>query len=346
MRAVVLESIGRVRVANVPDPSIEEPGDAVVRVTRSAICGSDLHFLHGKTPMEPGGGMGHEAVGVVERVGSAVTRFSPGDRVVIAFDIACGHCWFCERGESALCEEFRMFGGGAFGGALPGTQAERVRVPVADVNLLKVPDGVSDERALFVGDVLTTGVYAASIAGIRPDDVVAVVGGGPVGFFCAQAARALGARSVYVLDREPDRLAIAQEIGAIPVNVRERHPHTVLADATGGRGADVALEAVGTPEAFESAVHVVRRGGTVVVVGVFAGETIELQLGVYWARALTIRFSGVCPVHAWWERAMAEVEAGRIDPLPIVSHRFHLEEAPHGYEIFERREATKVVLLP
>ncbi|MGZ5299752.1 MAG: zinc-binding dehydrogenase, partial [Actinomycetota bacterium] len=314
--------------------------------TRTAICGSDLHLFHGKAPIEPGDVLGHEAVGIVDAVGADVERFSPGERVVVAFNIACGACWFCRRGETQLCDDFRNLGAGAFGGSLAGAQATHVRIPAADVNLLGVPDEVDDERALFVGDILTTGVYAASIAEIEPGSVVAVIGAGPVGFFCIQAARALGAGKVFAIDLEPGRLQLAASVGAVPVNARERHPASALAEATDGRGADVVLEAVGTPSAFESAVNVVRRGGRVVVVGVYAGESVELQLGVYWARALTLRFSGICPVHAWWERAMDEVIAGRIVPSLLISHRLPLEDAAKGYALFDRREATKVVLVP
>jgi threonine dehydrogenase-like Zn-dependent dehydrogenase len=346
VRAVVFEGVGAVGVKEVPDPRLEEPGDAVLRVTRTAICGSDLHFFHGKAPVEPGETLGHEAVGLVEATGPDVSRFRVGDRAVVAFDIACGECWFCREGQTQLCDDFRNLGAGTFGGGLAGAQAERVRIPVADVNLLAIPDGVEDERALFVGDILTTGIYGAALAGIGPQDVVAVVGAGPVGFFCVQAARMLGAARVFALDREPDRLALAAQMGAEPVNVRERHPATALSEATGGRGADVVIEAVGHPSAFETAVDIVRRGGRVVVLGVYAGESVELQLGVYWARALDLRFAGVCPIHAWWERAMAAVADGSIDPMPIVSHRLPLEEAPTGYDLFDRREATKVILIP
>ncbi len=346
MRAVVFEQVGKVRVAEVPDAVIEEPDDAVVRVTRSAICGSDLHFYHGKAPMMTGEGIGHEAVGRVESVGAGVSRFSPGDRVVVAFDIACGGCWFCRRGETHLCEHFRNLGAGAFGGGLPGAQADLVRVPTADVNLLPVPDGIDDERALFVGDVLTTGFYGASLAAIRPEETVAVIGCGPVGFFCIQAAVALGSGRVYALDLDPRRLALAERAGAVAVDVRRRNAEMALAGVTDGRGADVAIDAVGSPAAYESALDVVRRGGRVVVVGMYAGETVSLQLGVYWARALDVRFAGLCPVHAWWEDAMAEVVAGRIDPVPVISHRLTLDDAPRGYELFANREATKVVLLP
>lgn len=346
MRAVVFEDVGKVRVTEVPDPAIEEPGDAVVRVTRTAICGSDLHFLHGKAPMGAGDVLGHEAVGVVEAVGAGVTRFTAGVRVVVAFDIACGACWFCARGQTQLCDRSRILGAGAFGGGLPGAQATLVRVPVADVNLLAVPDDVEDERALFVGDVVTTGFYAASIAEIGPEDAVAVVGCGPVGFSCIQAARALGASRIYGIDVERDRLALAADAGAEPVDANERHPATVLAEVTEGRGADVVIEAVGTPATFERAVGIARRGGHVVVVGMYAGESVNVQLGVYWARALTVRFAGVCPVHQWWERVMALVGSGGIDPTPLISHRLPLDRAPEGYALFARRKATKVVLIP
>jgi threonine dehydrogenase-like Zn-dependent dehydrogenase len=346
VRAVVFGGVREVHVADVPDAAIEDAGDAVVRVTRTAICGSDLHFFHGKAPIEPGDVLGHEAVGVVEVVGPGVRRFSPGDRVVVAFNIACGACWFCRLGETQLCDDYRNLGAGAFGGSLAGAQATHVRIPTADVNLLHIPDAIDDERALFVGDILTTGVYAASLGDIHAGSTVAVVGCGPVGFFCIQAALAGGAGRVFAVDLEPERLVLAASLGAVPVNAQEQHPVSALAEATDGRGADVVLEAVGTPSAFESAVAIVRRGGRVVVVGVYAGESVEMQLGVYWARALTLRFSGICPVHTWWERAMDELAAGRIDPAPLISHRLPLEEAPAGYALFDRHEATKVVLLP
>jgi threonine dehydrogenase-like Zn-dependent dehydrogenase len=346
VRAVVFEDVGRVRVAEVPDPVIQDAGDALVHVTLSGICGSDLHFLHGKTPIEPGEGLGHEAVGVVAAVGADVTAVRPGDRVVVSFQIACGRCWFCRGGQTQLCENFRNLGAGAFGGSLPGAQAEKLRVPDADVNLLRIPDGVDDEAALFVGDIATSGYYAASLGAIGPDDVVAVVGAGPVGFFCVQAARVLGARRVFALDREPDRLALAAGVGAEPVHVGERHPSTVLAEATEGRGADLVIEAVGSVAAFETAADVVRRGGRIVILGVYASEVVELQLGVYWARALDLRFAGVTPVHTWWEPTMAAVADGRIDPRPLVSHRLPLADAARGYELFAAHEATKVVLVP
>jgi alcohol dehydrogenase len=346
VKAVIYEDVNRIRVGDVADPVIEDPQDAVVKVTSAAICGSDLHFLAGKAPLSPGDTLGHEAVGVVEAVGPEVVWFKPGDRVVASFDIVCGHCWFCARGQTSLCQEFRTLGAGPFGGGLGGAQAELVRIPHADTNLLAVPEDMEDERALFVGDILTTGFYGTAIAGIQPQDTVAVVGAGPVGFFCAQAARLHGADRVLVLDMEPHRLALAEAVGAIPINVKEKNPQMAVCELTEDRGADVVVEAVGNEGAFDTASRSVRSGGTISVVGMFVSETYPIPLGVYWARSIRLQFAGICPVHAWWERAMDAVRAGTIDPMPIISHVLPLSEAVRGYELFERREATKVVLKP
>jgi threonine dehydrogenase-like Zn-dependent dehydrogenase len=219
-------------------------------------------------------------------------------------------------------------------------------MPGADLNLLKVPEGMEDERALFVGDILTTGVYGAAIAGIQPGDTVAVIGAGPVGFFAAQAARLHDPAQVLVLDMMEDRLGLVEKVGATPINVKEKNAETAVSALTEGRGADVVIEAVGAVPAFQSAIDVVRRGGTICVVGMYVTESTELQLGISWFRQLKIVFSGVCPIHAWWDRAIQAVADGTIDPLPIISHRLSLDEAPKGYELFDKREATKVVLTP
>jgi threonine dehydrogenase-like Zn-dependent dehydrogenase len=346
VRAVVYHDVGRVRVEEVPDPAPPGPGEAIVRVTVSGICGSDLHFLHGKAPLYAGEAIGHEAVGVVEAVGDRVSRFRPGDRVVVSFTVACGECWFCRAGETSLCESSAIFGTGLFGGRLPGAQAEFLRVPGADVNLLLVPADVEDESALFVGDALATAVYAASIADASADETVAVVGVGPVGLLIVQALVAGGARRVFGLDRERGRLELAEAAGATPVDVTALEPQMALAAATGDRGADAAIDAVGHPDAYATSLDVVRRGGRVVVVGMYAGETVESQLGVQWSRGLTIRFAGICPVHAHWDRAMAGVVAGELDPRPLITHRLPLDEAQLGYELLDRREAIKVLLTP
>jgi threonine dehydrogenase-like Zn-dependent dehydrogenase len=346
VRAVVLEGEGRVAVKEVADPRIEDPGDAIVRVSTAAICGSDLHFLHGKAPLDVGDVIGHECVGVVEAVGPDVTAFGLGDRVVAAFQISCGRCWFCVRGQTQLCDDARTLGAGPFGGGLPGAQAELVRVPVADVNLLAVPDNVADDRAIFVGDVLTTGFYAASLALEEGAETIAILGCGPVGYTCLLSLLALGAGRVVALEPDDARRSLALAAGADVVDPGARDGQMAIAELTDDRGADAVVEAVGRTEAFEAALDLVRRGGRVVIGGVYAGETTPLQLGVAWARALRLVFTGICPVHAWWRRAMSEVVAGRIDPSPIVSHRLPLDEAPTGYALFDERRASKVVLHP
>jgi threonine dehydrogenase-like Zn-dependent dehydrogenase len=346
VKAVIYEDVNRIRVGDVPDPVIEDPRDVIMHVTAAAICGSDLHFVSGKAPLSPGDTLGHEAVGVVEDVGSDVAGFKRGDRVVAAFDIACGHCWFCLRGQTSLCEEFRNLGGGPFGGSLGGAQAELVRIPYADTNLLTVPEDMEDERALFVGDILTTGYYGTAIAGIQPVDTVAVVGVGPVGFFCVQAAFLHGARQVLAIDMDPNRLALAVKMGAVPIDVNERNPHMAVHELTEDRGADVVIEAVGSESSFDTASRAVRSGGTISVVGMFVSEVVPIPMGIYWSRAFRLQFAGICPVHAWWGRTMEAVRTGEIDPLPIISHVLPLAEAVRGYELFESRQATKVVLKP
>jgi threonine dehydrogenase-like Zn-dependent dehydrogenase len=283
---------------------------------------------------------------VVEAVGSGVERFEPGDRVAVAFSNVCGTCWYCRQGQTALCERFRNLGFGEFGGGLGGLQAQAARVPFADANLLAIPDGMEDERALFVGDILTTGWYGASLSRIRPGETVAVVGAGPVGHFVGQAARALGAGTVVMLDRVPARLDLADQAGFVPLDVEHADPRAAVRGLTEGRGADVAVEAVGAPAAYRTAVSVVRRGGRIAVVGVFGDETVDVNMGYYWNRGLHVLFAGICPVQAWWEETMAAVGDGRLDPTRVISHRLPLEEAPAGYEMFDRREATKVLLRP
>ncbi len=346
MRAVIYQGVGEVAVVDAPDPVLQEPDDAIVRVTTAAICGSDLHFFHGKAPMDPGEGIGHEAVGVVESVGSGVDRFRPGDRVVVAFVIACGACWFCRHGQTQLCEDFRNLGAGILGGDLGGAQAELLRVPHADTNLLGIPEELEDGRAIFLGDVLTTGSYGVDVAQVRPGDTVAVVGAGPVGFFAIQSALVRGAQQVLALELDGERLALAERVGAVPIDVAAHHPQMAVAEHTDDRGADAVIEAVGTPAALESAIDVVRRGGRVAVVGMYTSETMKVPVGIWWARALDVRFAGVCPVHAWWRDALEDVLASRIDPRPIISHELALEEAPLGYELFAARAATKVLLRP
>jgi alcohol dehydrogenase len=345
MRAVVYAGPRSVHVADVPEPRLEEPGDALVDVTTSAVCGSDLHCYRGKIPLQPGDPMGHEAVGVVREVGERVRSVRPGQRVVMAFSNVCGECWYCRNGQTSLCERFRNLGFGKFSGGLGGLQAEMARIPGADVNLLPVPHGVKDEAALFVGDVLTTAWYGVSLAGVKAGEAVAVLGAGPLGFLVVQCARLAGARQVIALDLLPDRLALAERAGAVGVDVSAADPKAAVRDLTDGRGADVTVEAVGTLDAFRTAVAVTRRGGRVEALGVVGNDTLDLDLAAYWYRGLTLLFAGICPVQAYWRDAMRALVEGRVDPLPLISHRLLLDEASEAYELFDRREATKVLLM-
>ncbi|HVE97698.1 MAG TPA: alcohol dehydrogenase catalytic domain-containing protein [Mycobacteriales bacterium] len=344
MRAVVYRGAHDVRVEDVAEPDLEQPDDVVVRVRKAAICGSDLHFYNGRVPgVFEGAVVGHEYVGTVVAAGAAVTRFAVGDDVVGAFQIACGQCTACSAARFNHCADLGVLGYGVFLGDLAGAQAELVRVPHADVNLLHVPGGVSAEQAMFVGDVLTTGWYAAGIAEVGPGDTVVVVGSGPVGIFAQLAARAAGAERVLALDLVPSRLELAASLGATPVNIAERSGPVAVEEILGEQ-ADVVIETVGLPAALITAIDCVRPGGMVSVIGVHTDFEHPLPLGNLFSRAITLRFGGSCNVQAWWDRALAAVLAGQVDPTVVVSHRLPLDDAAEGYRLFESKAAMKVVL--
>lgn len=347
MRAVIFDDIGSLRVGDHPDPQIADPGDAVVRVTTAAICGSDLHLLHGRIPgMRPGSVIGHEFVGVVEQTGADVRAFSAGDRVVGSFLIVDGTCWFCARGEFNNCERMRALGYGMFTGDLDGAHAEFVRVPGADHNLHPVAPALTDEQAIFAGDILSTGAYACARAGIRSGESVAIIGAGPVGLFTLMNARAFEPEQIMVVDMAADRLALAGSLGAIPVDASKVHPVVEIQRLTNERGADVVIECVGNAPAFQTALDAARAGGRIVVIGVTADLSFDLPLGEIWRRGITIIMGGTCNVQAHWDHALALVEDGTVDPSVIVSHTLPLGDAVKGFELFERREALKVVLKP
>ncbi|MCA1830109.1 MAG: alcohol dehydrogenase catalytic domain-containing protein [Actinobacteria bacterium] len=347
MRAVLFEDVGSLRIGDYPDPVVQEPTDAIVRVSTAAICGSDLHLLHGRIPgMRQGSVIGHEVVGTIEAVGDQVARFKAGDRVIASFLIGCGRCWFCAHGEFNGCESIAALGYGLFTGDLDGAQAELVRVPVADLNLHAVDAALTDEQVVFAGDILTTAVYIAERARIRHGDVVAVIGAGPVGLFTLMACKAYGPERIYSIDYAEDRLALAESLGAIPVDATKVNPVVELQRVTGERGADVVIECVGQPDAFTTALNAVRAGGAVAVIGVYAELGYDFPLGEIWRRAITIVMGGTCNVQAHWDRALSLVEDGTIDPVPLITHTLPLEEAIKGYQLFESREALKVVLKP
>jgi threonine dehydrogenase-like Zn-dependent dehydrogenase len=280
MRAVTFQSPGEVRVQERPDPELQARDDAIVSIEASGICGSDLHIYHGRVKIEPGFTIGHEFVGTVQAVGDDVTRVKPGDRVLGCFHTACGRCFFCLRGSYQKCEHARVFGHGQPLGALQGTQAEQALVPMADMTLRTVPDGISDDVALFAGDVMGTGYHAIAESGARPGDSVAVLGLGPVGLCAVQIALAAGAGPVFAIDTVAQRLDVARGFGATAVHLTEESPREVIKQGTEGRGVDAAIDAVGHPDALDLAIRLARGAGTVVAMSAagfhwsFAGENI------------------------------------------------------------------------
>jgi 2-desacetyl-2-hydroxyethyl bacteriochlorophyllide A dehydrogenase len=344
MRAVTFQAPGVVSVEERPEPEPVDPEDAVVRIEASGVCGSDLHIYHGRVQVEPGFTIGHEYVGTVVGVGDAVTRVSVGDRVLGCFHTACGTCYFCRRGLYHRCVESRTFGHGATLGSLQGTQAEMALVPRANLVLRRVPEGMSNEVALFAGDVMGTGFHAVDASGMRPGDVAAVLGLGPVGLCAVQAARAAGAAHVFAIDSVPERLAVAESFGAEPVHLGEQDAREMVRGVTEGRGVDVCIDAVGDPKVLESAIRLTRACGSIQCIGVYA-ERGEVHLGLLWLKALTLR-GGQANVLAHVDRVLAMLAAGVLDPSPLVTHHMPLDQASEAYAVFDRREALKIVLTP
>ena len=389
MRAVCWYGTEDVRVERVPDPTILNPHDAIVRVTRTAICGSDLHLYGGFIPtMKPGDILGHEFMGEVVEVGRATTAVKPGDRVVVPFAIACGHCFFCQRELWSLCDNsnpnaamleklYGYSGAGLFGyshlyGGYAGGQAEYVRVPFADVGALKIPEGVDDEQALFLSDILPTGYMAAENCNIQSGDVVAVWGCGPVGQFAIRSAYMLGAERVIAIDRFPERLHMAESMGKSEViNYEDLDAVEELKERTGGRGPDACIDAVGMeahgtgvsalydrakqavrletdrPTALREAINACRKGGTLSIPGVYGGYIDKVPLGAAFAKGLTLRM-GQTHVHRYMRPLLNRIQRDEIDPSFVITHRMTLDNAPRGYRMFRDKEdeCIKVVLRP
>jgi 2-desacetyl-2-hydroxyethyl bacteriochlorophyllide A dehydrogenase len=273
-----------------------------------------------------------------------VTRVAVGDRVLGCFQTACGECFFCLQGLYHRCEHSRTFGHGAALGSLQGTQADMALVPHANLVLRRVPEGLSDDVALFAGDVMGTGFHAVVDSGMRAGDVVAVLGLGPVGLCAVQAAKACGAAHVFAIDTVPERLAVAEAFGAEPLHLVEQDVRAAVRGATEGRGVDVSIDAVGDPKVLESAIRLTRNCGAIQCIGVYA-ERAEVHMGLLWLKALTLR-GGHANVIGHVDRVLAMLSAGVLDPTALVTHHMTLEEAPEAYAVYDRREALKIVLTP
>jgi alcohol dehydrogenase len=344
MRAVTFQAPGEVRIEEKLEPEVGAADEALVRVEASGICGSDLHIYHGRVPVEPGFTIGHEFVGTVLAVGEDVERVVVGDRVLGCFHTACATCGACLRGDYHRCERGRTFGHGSNLGDLQGAQAEQLLVPRANLTLRRVPEGMSDEVALFAGDVMGTGYHAVAHAGMRAGDTVAVLGLGPVGLCAVQAAIAAGATQVFAVDSVEQRLQMAAQFGAAPLHLEDADPKRAVRAATEGRGVDVVVDAVGDPGPLAMAVSLARDAGTVSGIGAYAGRG-EAPLGLAWLKGLTLRL-GLANVIAHVDRVLGLIEAGKLDPSPLITHRMKLDEAAEAYRIYDNREALKIVLTP
>jgi 2-desacetyl-2-hydroxyethyl bacteriochlorophyllide A dehydrogenase len=344
MRAVTFQAPGEVQLDEVAEPELLAADDAIVRVEASGICGSDLHIYHGRVQIEPGFVIGHEFVGEVIAAGNEVTRVAVGDRVLGTYGTACGECFFCKREEFHKCDEARVYGHGATLGSLQGAQAEQVLVPHANLTLRKVPEGLSDDVALFAGDVMGTGFHAIDSRPLAEGETAAILGMGPVGLCAVQAAKAAGASEVIAIDTVEDRLRMAESFGATPVHLTEQDPRGEVKKLTEGRGVDLAVEAVGHPDALDMAIRLARKAGTVSVTGVYAERT-EVHMGVLWIKALTLT-SGHANVIKHLDRVLELLGEGKLDPAPLVTHHMKLDEAPDAYRIYDNREALKIVLAP
>jgi len=348
MRALTFETPRSLRLASVPDPELLEPTDALVRVRLSAICGSDLHVYRGhEAGLDRGTVMGHEFMGEVLAVGSAVRSLRPGARVVSPFSTSCGACWFCRAGLPSRCERGQLFGWVQEGRGLHGGQAEQVRVPLADSTLVEIAPGLSDELALLAGDVLSTGLHAAENGGAGPDTCVCVLGCGPVGLAAVLGARQLGATRVFAVDALPERLELAERFGARPLRLGAEDVAARLRAATEGRGADVVLEVVGSAEASRLAYELVRVGGTLSVPGVHNESTFAFSPGALYDKNLTYR-SGRAPARAYMQRVLAWLEQTDAELELLISHRLPLADGVRAYDVFERKleRCTKVLLRP
>jgi 2-desacetyl-2-hydroxyethyl bacteriochlorophyllide A dehydrogenase len=344
MRAVTFQAPGEVRVEDRPEPELLAQDDAIIKVDATGVCGSDLHIYHGRVTIEPGFTIGHEFVGTVLEAGEGVSRVAPGDRVLGTFQTACGTCFFCMRGAFHKCDDMRVFGHGKVLGSLQGTQAERALIPHANMTLRKVPDDVSDDVALFAGDVMGTGYHAVAESEIKPGDSLAVLGLGPVGLCAAQVAVAAGAAPVLAIDSVEQRLELARSFGAVPVHLTEANPREAIKRATEGRGVDAAIDAVGHADALDLAIRLTRKAGVVVAIGVYA-EPCEVHMGLVWIKALTLK-SGHANVIGHLDHVLGMLASGKLDPTPLVTHHMALDAAPEAYALYDRHEAMKIVLSP
>jgi S-(hydroxymethyl)glutathione dehydrogenase / alcohol dehydrogenase len=376
MKAIVYEGMKNVKVKDVPDAKIMKSDDIVVRVTSTAICGSDLHLVHGMVPNMPKGFiLGHETMGIVEELGNDVKKVKKGDRVIVPFPIACGHCWYCQHDLWSQCDNANEHGdcGAIFGysdtyGGYDGGQAEYLRVPYANVGPTVIPEELTDEQVLFLTDVLPTSYWGVDMSGVKKDDVVVILGCGPIGLTAIKWAALKGAKRIIAVDYIGYRLEHAKKYNGVEVINFEQHDDTgeyiheithggadVVIDCVGVDGKMTAFEKVetllklqgGSKSAIEIATQAVRKGGTVMLVGVYGTRYNMFPLGDFFSKNITLKM-GQCPVHTYVDPILKLIKEGKFDPTDIITHKLSLSQGEHAYEIFDKKEdnCIKVVLKP
>ena len=348
MKAAVFVEPGRIVLEDKPIPQVG-PRDALLKVTTTTICGTDIHILKGEYPVSKGLTIGHEPVGVIEELGSAVTGYRVGQRVICGAITPCGHCHACLDGQHSQCGGKAM-GGWRLGNTIDGCQAEYVLIPDAMTNLAVIPDGLTDEQVLMCPDIMSTGFSGAESGQIRLGDSVAVFAQGPIGLCAAVGSRLIGATQIFTVDAVQQRLTISCQLAAdVTIDFHSQDPVSVIREATGGRGVDVAIEALGTQQTFEGCLRVLRPGGTLSSLGVYSGK-LTLPLDAYAAGLGDYKIvSTLCPGgKERMRRLMNVLESGRADLRPLVTHRFKLDQIEEAYDLFshQRDGVLKIAITP
>lgn len=348
MKALVFAGREKVTYESIPDPEITEPTDAIVRITQCAICGSDLHVYHEREKgIDHGTAMGHEFTGEVVEVGKKVNRIQKGDRVMSPFTTSCGKCFYCSIGLTCRCVQSQLFGWREKRVGLHGGQAEFVRVPLADSTLIKVPEGIPEDEALMLGDIIPTGYFCSLQAAVNPKGTYVVVGCGPVGLMAIIGARILKGENIYAIDREPKRLEMAKQFGAIPISSTDVNTKEIILDATEGRGADGIMEAVGSAATLQIGFDLLRPGGILSAVGVCTDSHLPFSPTQAYDKNITYKV-GRCPARHLMTQLIPVVLSQQYNFTSIITHRMELQSGSDGYRIFSNKEdgCLKVVMRP
>jgi threonine dehydrogenase-like Zn-dependent dehydrogenase len=348
LKALTFSGKAKVTYESISDPEIVNPTDAIVPVSTCAICGSDLHVYHEReTGIDLGTAMGHEFTGEVVEVGGDVKSIRVGDKVMSPFTTSCGNCFYCSIGLTCRCIHSQLFGWREKETGLHGAQAEFVRVPYADSTLMKVPDGINEDKALMLGDIIPTGYFCSQQAEVKSNGTFAIIGCGPVGLMAILGARILGAEKIYAIDREQRRLDHAKKFGAIPIHAGTNNPKEILLEATKGRGADGVMEAVGSAATLKMAFDLLRPGGILSAVGVCTDSHLPFSPTQAYDKNITYKV-GRCPARHLMPKLIPVLQEKRYDFTSIITHRIDLENGADGYRIFSNKEddCLKVVMKP